>query len=83
MSTHLQLPGVEAASADYELQRLWFQVLRSDSQIASSPKPKTPDALLGGSWVVISGVIIKVAMVITPMGLITPLITTHEPPSKP
>ena len=38
--------------------------------------------LLGGSWEVISGVIIKVTMVITPIrGLITPLITTHEPPS--
>ena len=40
-------------------------------------------ALLGGSWGVISGVISKVTIVITHiMGLITPLITTHEPPSR-
>ena len=40
--------------------------------------------LLGGSWVVISGVISRVTMNITPArGLITPLITTHEPPSRP
>ena len=38
--------------------------------------------LLGGSWVVISGVISRVTMVITHIrGLITLLITTHEPPS--
>ena len=38
---------------------------------------------LGGSWVVISGVIIGVTMVITPIkGLITLFIATHEPPSK-
>ena len=39
--------------------------------------------LLGGSWVVISGVIsplIWVIIIATP--LITPLITTHEPPSR-
>ena len=40
-------------------------------------------ALLGGSWVVISGVISRVTIVITQIrGLITPLITTHEPPSR-
>ena len=38
---------------------------------------------LGGSWVVISGVISRVAIVMTHIrGLITPLITTHEPPSS-
>ena len=38
--------------------------------------------LLGGSWVVISRVISRVTIVITHIrGLITPLITTHEPPS--
>ena len=38
---------------------------------------------LGGSWVVISGVRSKVTILITPIGgLITPLITTHEPPSR-
>ena len=40
--------------------------------------------LLGGSWVVISGAISRVTIDITYIrGLITPLITTHEPPSNP
>ena len=39
--------------------------------------------VLGGSWVVISRVISRVTILITHIrGLITPLITTHEPPSK-
>ena len=39
--------------------------------------------LLGGSRVVISGVISRVTTVIAHIrGLITPLITTHEPPSS-
>ena len=40
--------------------------------------------LLGGSWVVINGVISMVTIIITHItGLITPLvITTHEPPSS-
>ena len=41
--------------------------------------------LLGGSWVVnISGAISKVSILIIThiRGLITPLITTHEPPSS-
>ena len=39
--------------------------------------------LLGGSWVVISGVISRVTILITHIwGLITLLTTTHEPPSK-
>ena len=39
--------------------------------------------LLGGSWVVISGVISRVTLVISPIrGLVTPLISTREPPSK-
>ena len=39
--------------------------------------------LLGGSWVVISGFVSKVTILITQIrGLITPLITTHEPPSN-
>ena len=38
--------------------------------------------LLGGSWVVISGVTSRVTASITHIrGLITSLITTHEPPS--
>ena len=39
--------------------------------------------LLGGSWVVISRVVSRITMVITYIrGLMTPLITTHEPPSR-
>ena len=39
--------------------------------------------LLGGSWVVISGHISRITIVITYIGgLIIPLITTHEPPSS-
>ena len=39
--------------------------------------------ILGGSWVVISGVISRVTILITHIrGLITLLITTHEPPSR-
>ena len=38
--------------------------------------------MLGGSWVVISGVTIKATIIIAHIrGLITPLITTHQPPS--
>ena len=41
-------------------------------------EPEEPqDTLLGGSWVVISGAIPHIR------GLITLLITTHDPPSKP
>ena len=38
----------------------------------------TPKALLGGSWVVISGVISPLIWVLI---MVTPLVTTHEPPS--
>ena len=39
--------------------------------------------LLGGSWVVISRVISRLTIIITHIkGLITPLMTTHEPPSR-
>ena len=38
---------------------------------------KATEALLGGSWVVINGAISRVTI-----HLITPLITTHEPPSR-
>ena len=40
-------------------------------------------AILRGSWVVISGGISRVTIHITHVsGLVTPLITPHEPPSK-
>ena len=39
--------------------------------------------LLGGSWVVLSGVVSKATIVITHIrGLFSVLITTHEPPSR-
>ena len=39
--------------------------------------------LLGGSWVVISGVISPLSKVVSIVTLlITPLITAHEPPSR-
>ena len=39
--------------------------------------------LLEGSWVVISGVASRVTIIITHIrGLLTPLITTHEPSSR-
>ena len=45
--------------------------------------PNLKSLLLGGSWVVISGVITRVTIVITHInGLITLLITTHEPLSR-
>ena len=41
------------------------------------------DTALGGSWVVISGVVNPLIWVITIVTLlVTPLITTHEPPSS-
>ena len=41
------------------------------------------EGLLGGSWVVISGATLRVTIVITHVkGLITLLMTTHEPPSR-
>ena len=39
--------------------------------------------LLGGSWVVIRRVISVTILITRIRGLITPLITTHEPPSQP
>ena len=52
--------------------------------LIQTPFPKTPCAhILGGSWVVINGVISPLIWVITiVILLITLLITTHEPPSR-
>ena len=49
-----------------------------------APKPLLfrVKGLLGGSWVVISGLISRATIVLTYVrGRISPLITTHEPPS--
>ena len=49
----------------------------------SGAAPETLSVPLGGSWVVISRVISRVTILVTHIrGLITPLITTPEPPSK-
>ena len=50
------------------------------SDILNMRAIKTLPCLLGGSWVAINGVISRVTIHIR--GLITPLITTHEPPSE-
>ena len=40
-------------------------------------------SVLGGFWVVVNGLISRVTILTTHIrGLITPLITTHEPPSS-
>ena len=63
------------------------QSLKSHSRTRSKlyfPKQATEvlGILLGGSWVAINGVIIGVTILITHVrGLLTPLMTTHEPPS--
>ena len=47
------------------------------------PKPQSHVNVLGGSWVVVSRVISRITMVITYIGgLRTPLITTHDSPSR-
>ena len=52
-----------------------------DTQKQTAKKPTAP-GLLGGSWVVLSRVIIRMTIVITHIkGLIPLLIATHEPPS--
>ena len=59
-------------------------------QPTADPTPPTQQhvgdsglVLLGGSWVLITWVISRVTITITRIrGLITPLITTHEPPSR-
>ena len=62
----------------YFLLSLLFSVVRGGIALLS------PKALLGGSWLVISGVISRVTIVITHIrGLIPPLLTAHEPPSSP
>ena len=49
-----------------------------------NPQPQVSALpILGGSWVAISEVISRVTVVITRIrGLMTPLLTTHEPPSR-
>ena len=50
---------------------------------APGPRSEKVGRLLGGSWVVISGVISPLIWIITTVTLlVTPLITTHEPPSS-
>ena len=52
-------------------------------RFGEAARTASPSPLLGGSWVVIGGVISRVTIVIAQIrGLITPLITTREPPSN-
>ena len=45
--------------------------------------PSSSSRILEGSWLVISGVISRITIIIAPIrGLIIPLITSREPPSK-
>ena len=61
---------------------MWVQLLLEPYLLSEAVPSAAP--LLGGSWVVISGVIRPLIWVITIVTiLITLLITTHEPPSKP
>ena len=64
--------------------RVWFGVHIGNTAAWEllARRARSCPALLGGSWVVISGVISKVTIVITQRrGLTAVLITTHEPPS--
>ena len=52
-------------------------------QTVQNGTTEEPRFVLGSSWVVISGVISKVTILITLIrGLVTLLITTHEPPRE-
>ena len=65
----------------YRGLNVWLECMRL--QLASVPVATCNSPwLLWGSWVVISRVISRVTILITHIrGLVTPLITTHEPPS--
>ena len=55
----------------------------SPGKLSSGARVRSQTILLGGSWVVISGVISRVTMHITHIrGLIALLISTHEPTSR-
>ena len=56
---------------------------QSDTLLWHSKGEPNPKELLGGSWVVINGVISPlIGVIVIVMLLITPLIITHEPPSS-
>ena len=59
----------------------YFGVLKAPQKTRKAATTYVHEPVLGGSWVVISGVVSRVTIVIIHIrGLITPLITTHEPP---
>ena len=65
----------------------WPQEPPQTQKKSKPPNPENPNpqskTLRGGSWVAIRGVLRRVIRVMTQIrGLITPLITTHEPPSR-
>ena len=56
--------------------------LQTSERLQPKPPNPTKPPILGGSWVVISRIISRVTVLITHIrGLLTPLITTPEPPS--
>ena len=63
---------------------LWFGGPNSIMVVHMDPWVMQDCRLLGRSWVVISGAISQGKILMTLItGLKTPLITTHEPPSRP
>ena len=65
------------------IARIFHLPFLNSRQSARNRLEVSTDRVLGGSWVVISGVISRVTIIMTHIrGLITPLITTHEPPSR-
>ena len=65
----------------------WLRVYRLKFTVSGASRLRVRGcrvSILGGSWLVISRVISRVTILITLLrGLATPLITTHEPPSRP
>ena len=72
---------------DFGAKGFWPSVIEwsvSQSTFGFTNVVPSTKLLLGGSWVVISGVIRDLIWILTIVTLlITPLITTHEPPSRP
>ena len=67
---------------NYKKKHLRARVGAADEGCPPASRAAALAHLLGGSWVVISGVISPLIWVINTVTLlITPLITTHEPPS--
>ena len=78
-SLDMQKDGVPARTRRFKTCCSHVSVLPYTSDVGPA---LAPESLLGGSWVVMSNVVGRITIVITYIReLITPLITTHEPPS--